>query len=95
MERKNYYRKDGMMMMYAKDVTSLIGKKIEWYARGDRSNGNYGGIAIITAYDEKEHNPISCEIVEGCDMNYSFIDSLDNSIAFSDLDRAIFYKIIE
>ena len=86
-----------MQTLTIKNVKSLIGKEIEWFAPAAKENNNYTGKCRIMSVDFDYRKPISSENLNGDNLDYAFIDDLmnDGSFSYSDSYRNVIYKIIE
>ena len=76
----------------SKNVSDLIGKKIKWTAPAYSGNKPYIGISIINSIDFEKRKPLTCETIEGDELNYAFMDGED--IVYSDSDRQVTFEII-
>lgn len=83
-----------------KNINKIKGKTIQWASGG--YNGGYSGIAKVNSITKTKKNPLSCEILEGDDLNYAFTEYFNNpllikqsDICFSDGDRFVVVKSIK
>ena len=89
-----------------KKAKNLIGKKIEWEVLGH--NRTYKGVDIIISIDEE--SKLTTESIHGDDLKYAFLSNYslylnsegnyriggnDCVYCYTDLDRDVFFRVVE